>query len=274
MASTNPARGMRDFLPADIRKRNYVIDIIKNVYESYGFEPLETPSVENTEISFYKTIVEDSQNIEAETIFAVNDVLTRLAFEDFVIRLNHHQVLVDILDTVGIDEAIQIDAINAIGEFDLRDVDSLVDELTKIGVSSEASTMLIEIFSGTREILNQEHNINPTIVSNLINIVTNEILFELGFILKSVGKAPVLIDPSLARVSPNCTGIILDANVAGHASSLGNGGCYVNPIGSSGDEQVSVFAFSLHLDNIIGLMETNKMFPREYAESGSAGSLH
>jgi len=40
---------MRDFLPADVRKRNYVINIIKEVYESYGFEPLETPSVENLE---------------------------------------------------------------------------------------------------------------------------------------------------------------------------------------------------------------------------------
>ena len=38
---------MRDFLPADVRKRNYVIGIIKEVYEKYGFEPLETPSVEN-----------------------------------------------------------------------------------------------------------------------------------------------------------------------------------------------------------------------------------
>lgn len=47
MASTKPARGMRDFLPADVRKRNYVINIIKEVYESYGFEPLETPAIEN-----------------------------------------------------------------------------------------------------------------------------------------------------------------------------------------------------------------------------------
>ena len=40
---------MRDFLPADVRKRNYVIGIIREVYESYGFEPLETPAVENLE---------------------------------------------------------------------------------------------------------------------------------------------------------------------------------------------------------------------------------
>lgn len=47
MSNTNPARGMRDFLPADIRKRNYVIGIIREVYEKYGFEPLETPTIEN-----------------------------------------------------------------------------------------------------------------------------------------------------------------------------------------------------------------------------------
>ncbi len=49
MSKTQPARGMRDFLPADVRKRDYVIGIIKEVYESYGFEPLETPAVENLE---------------------------------------------------------------------------------------------------------------------------------------------------------------------------------------------------------------------------------
>ncbi len=38
---------MRDFLPEDVRRREYVIGIIKRVYERYGFEPLETPSVEN-----------------------------------------------------------------------------------------------------------------------------------------------------------------------------------------------------------------------------------
>ena len=46
---TEPARGMRDFLPEDVRRREYVIGIIKRVYERYGFEPLETPAVENLE---------------------------------------------------------------------------------------------------------------------------------------------------------------------------------------------------------------------------------
>src|SRR3954463_14312154 len=49
MAKTQPARGMRDFLPADVRRREFVINIIRQVYERYGFEPLETPAVENIE---------------------------------------------------------------------------------------------------------------------------------------------------------------------------------------------------------------------------------
>ena len=49
MARTEPARGMRDFLPEDVRRREHVIGIIKRTYERYGFEPLETPAVENLE---------------------------------------------------------------------------------------------------------------------------------------------------------------------------------------------------------------------------------
>ena len=49
MASTKPPSGTRDFLPEDIRRREYVIGTIRRVYERYGFEPLETPAFENIE---------------------------------------------------------------------------------------------------------------------------------------------------------------------------------------------------------------------------------
>ncbi len=44
---TSPPSGMRDFLPEELTKRNYVADRIKEVYEKYGFVPVETPSIEN-----------------------------------------------------------------------------------------------------------------------------------------------------------------------------------------------------------------------------------
>jgi histidyl-tRNA synthetase len=44
---TQPARGMRDFLPDDVRRRDYVVGIVREVYDRYGFEPIETPAAEN-----------------------------------------------------------------------------------------------------------------------------------------------------------------------------------------------------------------------------------
>jgi len=43
-------KGFRDFLPQDAKKRQYVISKLKNVFESFGFEPLETPVLEYEEI--------------------------------------------------------------------------------------------------------------------------------------------------------------------------------------------------------------------------------
>ena len=60
---TQPPRGMRDFLPADVRKREYVMGRIKQVYERYGFEPLETPAVENIETLMGKYGEEGNQLI-------------------------------------------------------------------------------------------------------------------------------------------------------------------------------------------------------------------
>jgi histidyl-tRNA synthetase len=40
---------MRDFLPGDVRRRQFVIDVVRRTYERYGFEPLETPALENIE---------------------------------------------------------------------------------------------------------------------------------------------------------------------------------------------------------------------------------
>ena len=39
-------RGMRDILPDQMVKRQYVIDTIRAVFEEFGFEPLSTPAVE------------------------------------------------------------------------------------------------------------------------------------------------------------------------------------------------------------------------------------
>ncbi len=45
-----PLKGFRDFLPTDARKRNYALAIIRETFEQFGFEPLETPALEYKEL--------------------------------------------------------------------------------------------------------------------------------------------------------------------------------------------------------------------------------
>ena len=49
MAKVNVSlpQGTRDFGAEVVRKRNYIFSTIKSVFEVYGFEPLETPAMEN-----------------------------------------------------------------------------------------------------------------------------------------------------------------------------------------------------------------------------------
>ena len=40
-------KGTRDFSPAEMMRRTYIFESIKSVFRTYGFAPLETPSMEN-----------------------------------------------------------------------------------------------------------------------------------------------------------------------------------------------------------------------------------
>ena len=42
-------KGTRDFTPAEVARRNYIIDAIKEKFSLFGFQPIETPSFENSE---------------------------------------------------------------------------------------------------------------------------------------------------------------------------------------------------------------------------------
>jgi histidyl-tRNA synthetase len=357
MSKTNPARGMRDFLPSDVRKREYVIGVIKEVYQSYGFEPLETPAVENIDTlmgkygdegnqlifkilkrgeklnaggdekdlsdlalrydltvplarvvannkndlpkffkryqiqpvwradrpargrfrEFYQCDVDaigsGSMVVEAELISAVSDILKRLGFDDFTIRLNHREVLRDILDTAGVPDEKHTDALVAIDKLDKIGPDGVKAELESRGIADDASQMLLGLLEQTRLIIEDGKDVNRTIVSNLINIVSNEVLTDIGHILKYSGNTPIVIDPSLARGLSYYTGAIMEINVPDLAGSLGGGGRYDGLIGMFGKEQIPACGFSLGLERILVVMEERGMFPPEIAASSAADVL-
>jgi histidyl-tRNA synthetase len=45
-----PPRGTRDFRPAEMIRREYLLEMVRAVFEDYGFQPLETPAFESWEL--------------------------------------------------------------------------------------------------------------------------------------------------------------------------------------------------------------------------------
>ncbi|PCJ93442.1 MAG: histidine--tRNA ligase [Flavobacteriaceae bacterium] len=42
-------KGTRDFSPSEVNKRNYIFDVVKKHFRTFGFQPIETPSFENSD---------------------------------------------------------------------------------------------------------------------------------------------------------------------------------------------------------------------------------
>ena len=64
---TQTLKGFRDFLPREAKKRQWLINTLISVFESYGFEPLETPALEYAEILKGKYGEEEKLIYEFET---------------------------------------------------------------------------------------------------------------------------------------------------------------------------------------------------------------
>lgn len=350
---------MRDFLPSDVRKREYVIKIIKEVYESYGFEPLETPSIENLETltgkygeegnqlifkilkrgeklqeelsrgaiknenelsdlalrydltvplarvvanrkndlpkffkryqiqpvwradrpargrfrEFYQCDVDaigsSSMMVEAELCIAVNEILERLGFDDFVIRVNHRKVLTEILNAANIPSESHTDALVVIDKLDKIGRSGVEKELSERSILNESSKKILNLFDKVQLTQAQGRDVNGAILGSLIDFVNDETLIEMRQIINFCPNIPLLIDPSLARGLSYYTGAIFEINVPDLAGSLGGGGRYDGLIGMFGKEQIPACGFSLGLERILVVMEERGMFPKELTENSA-----
>jgi len=366
-ARTQPARGMRDFLPADVRKRQYVISVIKETYERYGFEPLETPAVENIETlmgkygeegnqlifkilkrgehektgeadlalrydltvplarvvaqyqnelpkffkryqiqpvwradrpargrfrEFYQCDVDvlgsKSMVVEAELIAAASDALVALGFSDFVIRVNHRQVLAGILDQAGVAPDKHADALIALDKMDKAGPEGVARELNERGIIGEPAVRLMRFFEGLAGVEQaagfadlgepgtERTAFNADILGRLVEFIgahesgsrsVDELRQIMQFAKGSGVDQRIKLDPALARGLSYYTGAIIEINVPDLAGSLGGGGRYDNLVGMFLGKDVPACGFSLGLERIIVVMSEREMFPAELVSS-------
>jgi len=344
--STQPARGMRDFLPDEVRRRQYVMGVIAGVYEQYGFAPLETPAVENIETllgkygeegdrlifkilkrgegaatgqadlalrydltvplarvvaeyratlpkffkryqmqpvwradrpqkgrfrEFYQCDVDaigsHSVVVEVELLAAACDVLTRLGFTDFTVRLNHRKALSGMLQASGVPAALHGEALVALDKLDKIGPDGVTRELADRGVAPSAAAALVALFADAA-------SGNDVVLARLGAVVgddgagaagVSELAAILALAAGTSAATRLRLDPSLARGLSYYTGAIFEIAVPDLAGSLGGGGRYDDLIGMFGKQAVPACGISLGLERILVVMGERGMFPPDLA---------
>ena len=330
--STKPPAGTRDFLPDDIRRREYVIGVVRNVFERYGFEPLETPAFENIETllgkygeegnqlifkilkrgeheksgeadlalrydltvplarvmaeyqgrlpalfkryqiqpvwradrpargrfrEFYQCDIDaigsSSPVVDAEILGAVAEVLGRLGFRDFVIRVNHRQVLTALLDAAGVPASQHGEALVALDKLDKIGRDGVAREFAARGIAKSAGAKALSYFSASEP---------GTLLPGHAAIDNLSAVVRLAEETPAAGR--IRVDPSLARGLSYYTGAIMEIAVEG-IGSLGGGGRYDNLIGMFLGRDVPACGFSLGLERIVVVMTEREMFPAAVA---------
>jgi histidyl-tRNA synthetase len=84
--------------------------------------------------------------VEAELISAVSEILQRLGFDDFVIRINHREVLRGILESAGIPSEKHTDALIALDKIDKIGREGVEKEFRNRGISDEVGVKLLTFF--------------------------------------------------------------------------------------------------------------------------------
>jgi histidyl-tRNA synthetase len=342
--TTRPPGGTRDFLPDDVRRREYVVRIVREVYERYGFEPIETPAFETIETllgkygeegnrlifkilrrgeheasgeadlalrydltvplarviaqyqnrlpkyfrryqiqpvwradrpargrfrEFYQCDIDalgsSSPVVEAELCAAVCEVLERLGFADYAIKLNHRQVLAALLTGAGIAPDRQADVLVALDKLDKIGPDGVREELGARGIERAQRDRVMGWAAppdGADALDRLERDFGEidaaarAAFQNLRDIVS---------IAKATGAAGRMrFEPSLARGLSYYTGAIMEIAFEG-IGSLGGGGRYDNLVGMFLGRDVPACGFSLGLERIIVVMTERGWFPEAVA---------
>ena len=326
-----------------MRRREYVIGIVRDVYERYGFEPLETPAFENIDTLLGKygeegnklifkilrrgeheasgeadlalrydltvplaRVVAQYQNelpkffkryqiqpvwradrpargrfreffqcdidsigstsllVEAELLGAVSEVMVRLGFQDFTVRLNHRRLLTAILEQAGLPPAQHGEALISIDKLDKLDREKVTLDMVARGIDRATAARCLDAFarpatSNNAESLDSLETSLSTHEEGARALADVRQLLQLCDGTASAGR--IRLDLGLARGLSYYTGAIMEIAVPDLAGSLGGGGRYDNLIGMFLGREIPACGFSLGLERIIVVMTERKMFP-------------
>lgn len=347
-------KGTRDFGPQVMARRLYLISVIRNVFEKYGFQPLETPAMENLTTllgkygeegdqllfrilnngDYLKTVPDealtsrdlkkvsaliaekglrydltvpfaryvvmhrneiplpfrryqiqpvwradrpqkgryrefyqcdadvvgtDSLLCETEIVLMIDEVFSRLGIDDYVIKINHRDLLNSIAGLAGA-AGRETDLFVALDKLDKIGKNGVLDELQQRGFSDFTGQKLFEIIDAS-------HHTNG--LARLREIIPDcRGLNELSKVFEMLAQAGnnalhVYFDASLARGLSYYTGCIFEVKINNVAvGSVCGGGRYDNLTQAFGSkEKLSGVGISFGIDRIYDALHELDLFP-------------
>lgn len=303
MIKPQTLKGFRDFLPQGAKKRQYVINTLKGVFESYGFEPLETPALEYEEVLLgkygdegdklmyrfedngqRKIALRYDQTVPLARVVAQYQNELSMPFKRYQIQNvwradntqkgRFREFLQCDIDTVGqssrtADAEIIVIIAKSLEKLGFKNFKILVgDRKLFEGIPQAAITIIDKLKKiGEEKVLAElkDRGLDEKILSKIKNSKpSSDIELILG-IAQEFGVADkVYFEPTLARGLNYYTGMILEVEVEGfNAGSVGGGGRYDNLIGIFAGKEIPAVGFAFGFDRVMEAMDELKLFPTD-----------
>ena len=202
-----------------------------------------------------------SMSADAEIVIMMHEILKRLGFPQFVIKINHRKLLVAIGEFSGLPKAQLPDLYRSVDKFDKIGAEGVKGELIERGIDDDAVSRMMDLIQSKEPGLGSLELIAKTIGSEDNGL--NE-LRELADLLAdaSVGTEHYDFDFTMVRGLGYYTGPIFETVISEpNLGSISGGGRYDNLIGMFRRQSLPTTGTSFGIERIIDLMDELELYP-------------
>lgn len=211
----------------------------------------------------FDTVGTTSVNSDIETALVIYDLLKKIGFERFRIRVNNRKVLNGFLDHVGLQEK-SVEVLRAIDKLEKIGAEKVTDEIKKsVGANDQQVEQILQLvaqFDSNSETL---QNLSSLVAGNALGEQGIEELNQIASATTALGitEAHFQIDPSIARGLDYYTGTVFETTLLDLPTigSVCSGGRYDNLAELYTKQQLPGIGASLGLDRLLAAMESLSM---------------
>ena len=196
---------------------------------------------------------------DAECCLMINEILTKIDIGKYIIKINHRELLIGICEICNIAPDMFNPVFASIDKLDKKEWAFINNELIEKGLTQDIIDKLkihIEMKGTIKNILEYLNSLG-TMNQHIINAVTD--ITKLLEYVDIYDIQCIIFDMSLVRGLDYYTGLIYEAILVDgeNIGSIAGGGRYDNLVGMYGSTQIPCVGFSIGIERLFNIIETN-----------------